>query len=153
MSHPRTLLRRGITTAIIFAVALTPTAHAASAPDAPNPNDIRTASPSPQITPLTSDQKAELVRLYEEDRQTQQSPRVETRGVWGWVRKAAVYALRHWGHKLPSRFVPWAEKAAGYLEQASAWQRMAFELYMINQGMPPDLARSMAEWLEIMFGF
>lgn len=30
---------------------------------------------------------------------------------------------------------------------------MAFERYMINQRMSPDLARDMADWLEIMLGF
>lgn len=69
---------------------------------------------------------------------------ISNRGIGSWARKAAVYALRHYGHKLPAKIRSYASKIAGVLEQVTVWQKTAVMWTLMQHGVPCDVAETTA---------
>lgn len=78
---------------------------------------------------------------------------ISNRGIGSWARKAAVYTLRHYGHKLPAKIRPYASKIAAVLEQVTVWQKMAVMWTLMQHGVPYDVAEATATWIEWTVGF
>lgn len=78
---------------------------------------------------------------------------ISDRGLIGWARKAAAYALRHYGDKLPSKIRPYAGKIASICEQAEVWEKAILMTTMLQHGIPYDVAEAAAIFIEFTVGF
>lgn len=75
-----------------------------------------------------------------------------TNGWTSWARKAAVYALRHWGSKLPAIIRPHAAKIATVLEATEVWEKAAVVTALSRAGIPAHVAIYTADWLVTFLG-
>lgn len=63
------------------------------------------------------------------------------------VKAAIKAALKHGTHALPKAIRPYASKLYNLIDQIDSFKELALATMFIKAGLPPDLARTAAQWI------
>lgn len=152
--------KKSMATTLAIATVLTVPATVTAAPQQ-NPAPNATAPAGTQVERPTAQDWRALADQARRDGNTQlanyytekaNGDGVSTRGWASWARKAAVYALRHWGDRIPAKIRPWAGKIADILDQTEVWEKVAIITALTRAGVPVDVAAYTADWLVLFLG-
>ncbi|MBB1484962.1 hypothetical protein H5392_13960 [Tessaracoccus sp. MC1865] len=67
---------------------------------------------------------------------------------WTAIAKKAIKAALTYGRPyLPKTIRPWADKIVKVIDQMSATTEYGITIFLVNQGLPVDVARATAQWI------